>query len=226
MEDLGANIQEMMSSMMGRNKTKRRQVPIKEALEQFTQDEAAKLIDQDAVSKEALSRAENSGIVFLDEIDKIAKRMDITAVKSHVKAFSDILPIVEGTVTTKYGQVKTDHVLFYRSWCHRKGKSQRPHPGSSSRKIPNQSRTGRTLLRKELLRILKEPQMPYLFNTKPFYKPKVSPENLRNPPSRSGAFRCSNQRERKILEPVDFIHSWKSYLKRFPLMPRNAGEKL
>ena len=53
---------------MGRNKTKRRQVPIKEALEQFTQDEAAKLIDQDAVNKEAIARAENSGIVFLTRL--------------------------------------------------------------------------------------------------------------------------------------------------------------
>ena len=101
MEDLGTNIQEMMSSMMGRNKTKRRQVPIKEALEQFTQDEAAKLIDQDAVNKEAIARAENSGIVFLDEIDKIAKRDGHHGGEvSREGVQRDILPIVEGSTST------------------------------------------------------------------------------------------------------------------------------
>ena len=158
MEDLGANIQEMMSSMMGRNKTKRRQVPIKEALEQFTQDEAAKLIDQDAVNKEAILRAENSGIVFLDEIDKIAKRDGHHGGEvSREGVQRDILPIVEGsTVTTKYGQVKTDHVLFIAAGAFHFAKVSDLIPELQGR-FPIRVEL-ESLSETELLRILKEPQ--------------------------------------------------------------------
>lgn len=158
MEDLGANIQEMMSSMMGRNKTKRRQVPIREALEQFTQDEAAKLIDQDAVNKEAILRAENSGIVFLDEIDKIAKRDGHHGGEvSREGVQRDILPIVEGsTVTTKYGQVKTDHVLFIAAGAFHFAKVSDLIPELQGR-FPIRVELD-ALSEKELLRILKEPQ--------------------------------------------------------------------
>ena len=158
MEDLGANIQEMMSSMMGRNKTKRRQVPIREALEQFTQDEAAKLIDQDAVNKEAITRAENSGIVFLDEIDKIAKRDGHHGGEvSREGVQRDILPIVEGsTVNTKYGQVKTDHVLFIAAGAFHFAKVSDLIPELQGR-FPIRVELD-SLSEADLLRILQEPQ--------------------------------------------------------------------
>jgi ATP-dependent HslUV protease ATP-binding subunit HslU len=106
-----------MKDLMGNlgRRTKRRKVKVPEALEILTSEEAGKLIDMDKVQKEAIHRAENSGIVFLDELDKIAGREsgghgpDV----SREGVQRDLLPIVEGsTVTTKYGAVKTDHVLF------------------------------------------------------------------------------------------------------------------
>ncbi|CAG0941302.1 partial ATP-dependent protease ATPase subunit HslU, partial [Candidatus Brocadiaceae bacterium] len=112
-DDLGINIQEIMSTMMPKKK-KKRKTTVAEAREIFIQEEAQKLIDVDAVNKEAILRAENSGIVFIDEIDKIAGGS-----KSHGPDVSregvqrDLLPIVEGsTVNTKYGIIKTDHILF------------------------------------------------------------------------------------------------------------------
>jgi len=115
MEEMGMQIQDMMGQMMGGPKrTRLRRVKVEEAKEIFAEEEANKLIDQDQVVKEAIRLTEESGIVFLDEIDKIAKRggghgPDV----SREGVQRDILPIVEGsTVTTKYGQVKTDHILF------------------------------------------------------------------------------------------------------------------
>jgi ATP-dependent HslUV protease ATP-binding subunit HslU len=117
MDDMGINIQEIMGSIMPKKK-KKRKTPIKEARVVMTQEEAQKLIDMEAVQKEAIQRAENSGIVFIDEIDKIAG----SSGKSHGPDVSregvqrDLLPIVEGSnVNTKYGVVKTDHILFIAS---------------------------------------------------------------------------------------------------------------
>lgn len=115
-DDMGINIQEIMSSMLPKKK-KKRKTTIQEAREILADEEAHKLIDADAVNREALDRVENSGIIFIDEIDKIAG-----ANKGHGPDVSregvqrDLLPIVEGsTVNTKYGAVKTDHVLFIAS---------------------------------------------------------------------------------------------------------------
>ena len=117
MDDMGINIQEIMGNIMPKKK-KKRKTPIKEARIVMTQEEAQKLIDMEAVQKEAIQRAENSGIVFLDEIDKIVG----SGGKGHGPDVSregvqrDLLPIVEGSnVNTKYGVVKTDHVLFIAS---------------------------------------------------------------------------------------------------------------
>src|SRR5205814_65206 len=95
-------------------RTRRRKVKVPEALELLSADEAQKLIDMDKVQKEAIHRAENSGIVFIDEIDKIAGREGAQGPDvSREGVQRDLLPIVEGsTVTTKYGPVRTDHVLF------------------------------------------------------------------------------------------------------------------
>ncbi len=114
--DIGINIQELMSSVMPKKK-KKRKTTIKEAREIMTEEEAQKLIDLDSVHKEAIVRAENTGIVFIDEIDKIAG-----GGKGHGPDVSregvqrDLLPIVEGSnVNTKYGVVRTDHILFIAS---------------------------------------------------------------------------------------------------------------
>lgn len=114
MDDMGINIQELMSNMLPKKKRKRK-TNIKEAKKIFTEEEAQKLIDMEAVQREAIQRVEESGIVFLDEIDKIAGASSKTSGPdvSREGVQRDLLPIVEGsTVNTKYGSVKTDHVLF------------------------------------------------------------------------------------------------------------------
>lgn len=107
------NLGDMMGNMMPK-KTKLRRVKVKEARKILEQEEADKLIDQDAVQEEAIRRAEQDGIVFIDEIDKIAGRRGGSGPDvSREGVQRDILPIVEGsTVNTKYGPVKTDYMLF------------------------------------------------------------------------------------------------------------------
>ena len=112
-EEMDINFKDMFSNILP-NQTKKRRVPVSEARTILMQEEAEKLIDMDAVISEAIQRVENSGIVFLDEIDKIAGREsrhgpDI----SREGVQRDILPIIEGsTVTSKYGAVRTHHILF------------------------------------------------------------------------------------------------------------------
>ena len=159
MEEMGVNLQDMMGQMMGGKRTRRRRVKVPEAVELFAQEEAQKLIDHDAVVKEGIRRAEQTGIVFLDEIDKIARREgggqgpDV----SREGVQRDILPIVEGsTVTTKHGIVRTDHILFIAAGAF--------HVSKVSDLIPELQ--GRFPIRveleplgePELLRILREPQ--------------------------------------------------------------------
>jgi ATP-dependent HslUV protease ATP-binding subunit HslU len=114
MEGLGMNnLQEMLGNMMPKRR-KKRKVQVREARKLLAQEEAQKLIDMDDVTTEAVYRAEQSGIIFIDEIDKIAgKERGGGPDVSREGVQRDILPIVEGsTVTTKYGPVKTDHILF------------------------------------------------------------------------------------------------------------------
>ncbi|HET7009076.1 MAG TPA: ATP-dependent protease ATPase subunit HslU [Candidatus Binatia bacterium] len=116
MEGMEFNLKDMFSNMMPK-KTKKKTVKIPEALEILTQEEAAKLVDMDKVTGEATRRVEQSGIVFLDEIDKIAGRESVHGPDvSRQGVQRDLLPIVEGcTVNTKYGMVRTDHILFVAS---------------------------------------------------------------------------------------------------------------
>lgn len=158
-EEMGINLQEMMGQIAGMGKMRKRKIKVSEALETFAQEEAHKLIDHDVVTKEAVRRAEESGIVFLDEIDKIGRREgghgpDV----SREGVQRDILPIVEGsTVTTKYGIVRTDHVLFVAAGAF--------HVSKVSDLIPELQ--GRFPIRVEmdalgegdLLRILREPKV-------------------------------------------------------------------
>jgi ATP-dependent HslUV protease ATP-binding subunit HslU len=112
-EEIGMNLQEMFGSMMPK-KHRRKKVTVKDAMKILAHEEAEKLIDIDAVQSEALERVEQTGIVFLDEIDKIASRGEMHGPDvSREGVQRDILPLIEGsTVNTKYGPVKTDHVLF------------------------------------------------------------------------------------------------------------------
>lgn len=112
-DQLGMNMQEMFGSLMPK-RTKKRKLTVKEARKVLTQEEANKLIDHDDVVQESISRAEQSGIIFIDEIDKVASRGQGSGPDvSREGVQRDILPIVEGsTIMTKYGPVKTDYVLF------------------------------------------------------------------------------------------------------------------
>lgn len=116
-EEMGINLQEMFGNMMPK-RTKKRKLPIAEARLILAQEEGQKLIDNEAVIKEALDRVQNSGIVFIDEIDKIAGERGHSSGPdvSRQGVQRDLLPIVEGTaVLTKYGVVKSDHILFIAS---------------------------------------------------------------------------------------------------------------
>ncbi len=113
LEEMDINIKDMFGSLFPKKK-KQRKVKVPEALQIISQEEAHKLIDMDSVTKQAIGRVEQSGIIFIDEIDKIAGRESTFGPDvSREGVQRDILPIVEGTtVTTKYGMVKTDHILF------------------------------------------------------------------------------------------------------------------
>jgi len=157
MEEMDINLREMLGSMMPR-RTKRRKVKVQEALEILTQEEAQRLVDMDKVVKSAIERVEHSGIIFLDEIDKIASRETTRGPDvSREGVQRDLLPIVEGsTVNTKYGMVRSDHILFIASGAF--------HASKPSDLIPELQ--GRFPIRVELaplgkdefVRILKEPE--------------------------------------------------------------------
>jgi len=115
MEEMGLNLQEMLGNLPFGKKSKKRKVSVPEARRLLVQDEAEKLVDKETVVREALDRVQSAGIVFIDEIDKVA----LPSGQAHGPDVSrggvqrDLLPLVEGsTVNTKYGPVKTDHVLF------------------------------------------------------------------------------------------------------------------
>jgi ATP-dependent HslUV protease ATP-binding subunit HslU len=115
MEEMGLNLQEMMGNLPFGKKAKKRRMEVPEARRQLAQEEAEKLVDKESVTREALDRVQSNGIVFIDEIDKVALPGGQGAGPdvSRGGVQRDLLPLVEGsTVNTKYGPVKTDHVLF------------------------------------------------------------------------------------------------------------------
>ena len=116
MEDMAGQLQDMFSSI-GQGKTQLRKLSVKKALKQLQDEEAAKLVDEEDIKAKALDLAEQNGIVFIDEIDKVAKRGETSGADvSREGVQRDLLPLIEGsTVSTKYGMVKTDHILFIAS---------------------------------------------------------------------------------------------------------------
>jgi len=112
MEQMGMNMQDALGKFMP-TKSKERKLPVSEARKVLTQNEAQKLVDMEEVAQEAVVRAEESGIVFIDEIDKVTGKQEQSAGVSREGVQRDVLPIVEGsTVVTKHGPVRTDHMLF------------------------------------------------------------------------------------------------------------------
>jgi ATP-dependent HslUV protease ATP-binding subunit HslU len=116
MEEMTEQIKSMFSGIGG-NRKKKRKVKIREAIKLLTEEEAAKLINEDELKQQAIMNVEQNGIVFLDEIDKIASRSEVGGADvSRAGVQRDLLPLVEGTtVNTKYGMIRTDHILFIAS---------------------------------------------------------------------------------------------------------------
>jgi ATP-dependent HslUV protease ATP-binding subunit HslU len=160
MEEIGFNMQELFKNMPGMNRTRKRRVSVQDALKILQNEEAQKLVDQDRVTREAVARAETAGIIFIDEIDKIASREGAQAGGPDVSREGvqrDILPIVEGsTVTTKYGPVKTDHMLFIAAGAFHVSKPSDLIPELQGRfpiRVELEPLTG-----DDLVRILREPK--------------------------------------------------------------------
>lgn len=116
MEEMTNQLQNMFSSM-NTGKSKTRKMPIAQAMKVITDEEAAKLVNEEEIKQRAISAAEQNGIVFIDEIDKVAKRGETSGADvSREGVQRDLLPLIEGcTVNTKYGAIKTDHILFIAS---------------------------------------------------------------------------------------------------------------
>ncbi len=167
MEDMAQGLNEMMNqignnpiiNMLGGGPKKRkRKLKVKDALELLSEDEASRMVDMERVTREALDRAQNAGIIFIDEIDKIAGRdasqgPDV----SRGGVQRDLLPIVEGSnVTTKYGMVKTDHVLFIAAGAFHVAKVSDLIPELQGR-FPIRVEL-EPLRREDLVRILREPK--------------------------------------------------------------------
>jgi len=168
--NLGDNIQDMLNGLMPKKRRKRK-VTVEAARKIFTQEEAMKLVDMEAVTDEAVKAAEQSGIVFLDEIDKVA----VSSAKgggpdvSREGVQRDILPIVEGsTVMTKYGPIKTDHVLFIAAGAFHMAKPSDLIPELQGR-FPIRVELS-ALSKEDFCRILTEPQNALLKQYKALLK--------------------------------------------------------
>lgn len=163
--DMGASgMQDMLSNLMPK-KTKKRKVQVKDARRILTAEEANKLIDSDELSSEAITRAEQTGIIFIDEIDKIASKGSSSAEVSREGVQRDILPIVEGsTVTTKYGPVKTDYMLFIAAGAFHMSKPSDLIPELQGR-FPIRVELEK-LTKEDFVRILQEPDQSLILQYK------------------------------------------------------------
>jgi ATP-dependent HslUV protease ATP-binding subunit HslU len=166
MEEMTQGLQEMfknmgpggLGSIFGGGKKRKRRLPVKEAVELLSEEEAARMVDMDRVVREALDRAQNHGIVFIDEIDKIASRDSASGPDvSRGGVQRDLLPIVEGShVATKHGPVRTDHVLFIAAGAFHVAKVADLIPELQGR-FPIRVEL-EPLTRADLARILREPR--------------------------------------------------------------------
>ncbi|MGF7088283.1 ATP-dependent HslUV protease ATP-binding subunit HslU [Kroppenstedtia sanguinis] len=156
-EQMGINMQEMLGQFMPK-KTKKRRLPVREARKVLIQEEGQKLIDMDQVQQDSMSRVEQTGIIFIDEVDKIAgKDRQGGPDVSREGVQRDILPIVEGsTVMTKYGPVKTDHILFIAAGAFHTAKPSDMIPELQGR-FPIRVELG-DLKAEDFVRILTEPK--------------------------------------------------------------------
>ncbi|MCZ6556388.1 MAG: ATP-dependent protease ATPase subunit HslU [SAR324 cluster bacterium] len=158
MESMDISMKDMLSNLMPK-RSKKRKMPIKEALEVLEQEEAEKLVDMDEVTRLAVRNVEQNGIVFLDEVDKIAGRSSQGAGPdvSREGVQRDLLPIVEGsTVNTKYGPVRTDHILFIAAGAFHVAKPSDLIPELQGR-FPIRVEL-KSLTREDFIRILSEPK--------------------------------------------------------------------
>jgi ATP-dependent HslUV protease ATP-binding subunit HslU len=157
MEDMENQLKEMFSNIMPK-KTKKRRLKVLEALDLLEQEEADKLVDMETVVRDAVRRAEQSGIIFIDEIDKIATRDGVHGPDvSRQGVQRDLLPLVEGcTVHTKYGIVRTDHILFIASGAFHMSKPSDLIPEFQGR-FPIRVELD-ALTREDFVRILTEPR--------------------------------------------------------------------
>jgi len=156
-EEMDVNFRDLLPGLFG-NRTRKRTLPVSEARDVLRQEEAASLVDQEQVAREAVARAESSGIVFLDELAKIAGRESVHGPDvSREGVQRDLLPIVEGTtVSTKYGPVRTDHVLFIAAGAFHVSKPTDLIPELQGR-FPIRVEL-QALGEEDLVRILTEPQ--------------------------------------------------------------------
>jgi ATP-dependent HslUV protease ATP-binding subunit HslU len=156
-EEMDVNFRDLLPGLFG-NRKKKRVLPVSEARDFLRQEEATSLVDQEQVAREAVERAESSGIVFLDEMDKIAGRESVHGPDvSREGVQRDLLPIVEGTtVSTKYGPVRTDHVLFIAAGAFHVSKPTDLIPELQGR-FPIRVEL-KALGEEDLVRILTEPQ--------------------------------------------------------------------
>jgi ATP-dependent HslUV protease ATP-binding subunit HslU len=156
MEEMNFQLKDMFSNLLPKQ-TKKQHSSVRDALDLLTQEEATKLLDMDAVTKEAIRRVEQSGIVFIDEIDKIASREGIGGPDvSRQGVQRDLLPLVEGsTVNTKHGMVRTDHILFIASGAFHMSKPSDLIPEFQGR-FPIRVELD-ALTRDDFIRILTEP---------------------------------------------------------------------
>ncbi|OEG00394.1 HslU--HslV peptidase ATPase subunit [Vulcanibacillus modesticaldus] len=235
-EQMGFNMQDVLGNILPK-KMKKRKLPIKEARKILTNEEAQKLIDMDEVIQESIERAEQSGIIFIDEIDKIAGKERGPDV-SREGVQRDILPIVEGsTVMTKYGAVKTDYILFIAAGAFHMSKPSDLIPELQGRfpiRVELQDLTvddfvqiltePKNALTKQYISLLKTEGIEVEFTESAIYEIANLAAEVNQQTDNIGARRLNTILE-KLLEDLSF-EAPDIYLEKVQITPEYVGEKL